>query len=94
MFFQFGVIGFFIPHASEIDAVIGRLDEVVGMGEAIPLHLLPHLLQELVVDRLQESVMHLPEEILIPMLELYIREGLFCTVFETFHEEDFNLHQR
>jgi ABC-type uncharacterized transport system permease subunit len=70
MLFQFGIIGLFISHGSEIDAVIARLDEVVGMGEAIPLHLLPHLLQKLVVYWLQESVMHLPQDILIPMLEL------------------------
>lgn len=70
MFFQFGIVGFFIPHASEVDAVIGRLDEVVGVGEAIPLHLLPHLLKELIVDRLEEGVMHLPEKVLIPVLEL------------------------
>lgn len=61
MFFQFGVIGFFILHASEVYAIILRLHEVVTMSKTVPLYLLSHLLKELVVYRLKESVMHLPE---------------------------------
>jgi hypothetical protein len=52
VFLQFGIVWLFVLHASEINGLVLWCDEVVGMGEGVPLDFLPNLLEELVVDGL------------------------------------------